>query len=226
MYLTGMSEYRLDRTAFKAQSFAEADDHYSYWKDRSPEERLRAAMYLIRSAWGIESDEEFRMDRRLVSIRHYAMGETIFGKDFQDFVRVLNDHGVAYLLVGEYAVILHGYPRTTGDMDIWVEKTPENYARLTRAFQQFGMPTFDMTEAKFLDTNGYDVFTFGVSPVSIDVLTEVKGLDFSTAEQNAYWHEFSDFRIRVLAREDLLKAKAAAGRSRDLNDIEQLRKKG
>lgn len=65
MYLTGMSEYRLDRTAFKAQSFAEADDHYSYWKDRTPEERLRAATYLIRSAWGIESDEQFRMERRL-----------------------------------------------------------------------------------------------------------------------------------------------------------------
>lgn len=63
-----MSEYRLDRTAFKAQSFAEADDHYSYWKDRSPEERLRAAAYLIRSAWGIESEEQFRMERRLTSM--------------------------------------------------------------------------------------------------------------------------------------------------------------
>lgn len=215
-------EYRLDRTAFKAQGFADADDHFAYWKDRTPTERLRAATYLIRSAWNIESDEQFRMNRKLVSIRHLTMGDTIFNPDFRDFVLALNDQQVAYLLVGGYAVILHGYPRTTGDMDIWVEPTTENYARLVRAFQRFGMPIFDTTEAKFLDTDQYDVFKFGVPPVAIYLTTQVKGLDFSEAFRNGYWYEFPDFKIRVLSRPDLLAAKAAAGRPRDLNDLEQL----
>jgi hypothetical protein len=217
--------YRLDRTAFKAQRFSEADNHFAYWRDKTPAERLRAATYLIRSAWNIGSDEDFRMRRVLTSIRYYTLSHTIFNQDFQDFIRALNEQEVAYMLVGGYAVILHGYPRTTGDMDIWVEPTVDNYSRLTRAFQAFGMLTFDMTEAKFLQPDRYDVFTFGVPPVAIDLMTKVKGLDFSAAQKNATWHEFADFRVQVIGFQALLTAKAAAGRPRDLNDLEQLRAK-
>ncbi len=74
------------------------------------------------------------------------MKANIFNPDFQDFIRALNSAEVDYLLVGGYAVILHGYNRTTGDLDVWVRKTSNNYQRLLVAFARFGMPTFDMTE--------------------------------------------------------------------------------
>lgn len=70
----------------------------------------------------------------------------IFNEDFKDFLTALNEQRVRYILVGGFSVILHGYSRTTGDMDIWVERTTENYQKLKRAFDQFGMPVFDMTE--------------------------------------------------------------------------------
>lgn len=106
------------------------------------------------------------------------MNHYIFNPDFIDFIDALNTSSVKYLLVGGYAVILNGYIRTTGDMDIWVLPTKENYQQLSEAFYRFGMPTFDMTLQKFLLTEQYDVFTFGRPPVSIDILTKVKGLSF------------------------------------------------
>lgn len=78
--------------------------------------------------------------------------------DFADFILALNQEKVEYLLVGGYAVIFHGYNRTTGDLDIWINPTPDNYNKLVKAFSVFGMSLFDMTEEKFLATDRYDVF--------------------------------------------------------------------
>ncbi len=71
---------------------------------------------------------------------------TIFNNDFRDFIQAMNNHNVDYILVGGYAVILHGYRRVTGDMDIWVKRTNENYSKLSLAFAEFGLPLFDMTD--------------------------------------------------------------------------------
>jgi hypothetical protein len=105
----------------------------------------------------------------------------IFNKDFRDFLAALTDQHVRYILVGGYAVILHGYPRTTGDMNIWVERTSANYQSLKNAFHQFGMPVFDMTEENFMEHPKWDVFTFGNPPVAIDIMVKVKGLDLKIA---------------------------------------------
>lgn len=75
----------------------------------------------------------------------------IFNEDFRDFLSALNDQEVRYILVGGFSVILHGYSRTTGDMDIWVERTTDNYIKIKKAFHQFGMPVFDMTEENFIN---------------------------------------------------------------------------
>ena len=98
----------------------------------------------------------------------------IFNDDFRDFIRALNNNNVEYILVGGYAVILHGYRRVTGDMDIWVNRTKENYSKLTNAFLQFGLAVFDMTEEKFLNADTADVFSYGRPPVSIDIITKLK----------------------------------------------------
>lgn len=71
---------------------------------------------------------------------------SIFNDDFRDFIRALNNNQVEYILVGGYAVILHGYRRATGGMDIWVNRTIENYLKVIRAFADFHLPVFGMIE--------------------------------------------------------------------------------
>ena len=90
----------------------------------------------------------------------YKMGN-IFNQDFRNFLQALNNSNVEYLLVGGYAVILYGYSRTTGDMDIWVNRTSINYKKIVQAFYEFKMPVFDMTEENFLQHTEWDVFRFG-----------------------------------------------------------------
>lgn len=147
----------------------------------------------------------------------------IFNPDFQDFITALNESNVEYILVGGYAVILHGYSRTTGDLDIWVQPSKDNYERLIRAFQTFGMPLFDMKEDKFLEPDTSDVFTFGRPPVCIDIVTRIKGLDFEEAFQSAQWFEIEEgLEVRGLSLKDLLHSKQSSGRNKDLDDIEHL----
>jgi hypothetical protein len=146
----------------------------------------------------------------------------IFNTDFRDFLNALNDHEVRYILVGGYAVVLHGYPRTTGDMDLWVERSLENYRKIQKAFDQFGMPVFDMNEQNFILHPIWDVFTFGNPPVAIDIMTRLEGLDFTTAFERSVIFEDEDLKIRTIHKNDLIQAKKTAGRSKDLNDLENL----
>lgn len=152
------------------------------------------------------------------------MANSIFNQDFQDFITAFNNNEVEYLLIGGYAVILHGYRRTTGDMDIWVNRTVENYDRIAQAFQEFGMPLFDMSKEKFLSYPKVDVFSFGVSPVRIDLMTYAKGLDFATAYKNASVVKIEGLNVRLVLIEDLIQLKKASNRPKDQNDIEHLTK--
>lgn len=146
----------------------------------------------------------------------------IFNEDFRDFINCLNDNEVKYILVGGYSVILHGYSRTTGDMDIWVERTSENYNRIAQSFMEFGMPVFDMTEHAFLNNRAIDVFTFGRPPSSIDIMLEVKGLNFDECYHKAVYFEEDGLTIRTIFLNDLIRAKKASGRAKDINDLENL----
>lgn len=146
----------------------------------------------------------------------------IFNEDFRDFIRELNNHDVKYILVGGYSVILHGYSRTTGDMDIWVDRTAGNYKKIKLSFLSFGMPVFDMTEENFLNHPDLDVFTFGKPPSSIDVMTRVKGLDFDECYNNSVFFHDDDLPIRTIHFNNLISSKKASGRSKDLDDLENL----
>jgi len=146
----------------------------------------------------------------------------IFNEDFRDFLHSLNNNNVRYILVGGYSVVLHGYSRTTGDMDLWVERTPENYQLLTSAFAEFGMPLFDMNFDNFLSHPNWDVFTFGQPPSAIDIMVNLKGLDFSIAFENSVIFIEDDLAIRTIHKNDLIKAKTASNRPKDQNDLENL----
>ncbi len=149
----------------------------------------------------------------------------IFNDDFRDFIRALVNADVDYILVGGFSVILHGHSRVTGDMDIWVEKTEENYKKLLKAFQEFKMPVFDMTRENFLTHKQWDVFKFGRKPTAIDIMTAVKGLDFKECFAISKIYEVDEITVRTLHLNDLIKAKKEAGRLKDLDDIDQLTKK-
>ncbi len=134
----------------------------------------------------------------------------------------LNRHQVEYIVVGGYSVILHGYTRTTGDLDIWLGRTKMNYLKLADTFHEFGMPVFDMNEDNFINNENIDVFTFGRPPVAIDIMTTVKGLDFQDCYQRTQLVEIGGIKIRILSREDLIISKKASGRHKDRDDIDHL----
>ena len=146
----------------------------------------------------------------------------IFESDFRDFIQSLNNNNVDYLLVGGYAVILHGYRRSTGDMDIWVNRTKENYKKLATAFYEFGLPLLDMTEQNFLTSKTMDVFSYGRPPVAIDILTEVKGCNFNEAVEHSKIYIEEELSIKFINLNTLRQAKKAAGRYKDLDDLEKL----
>lgn len=147
----------------------------------------------------------------------------IFNEDFRDFISALNEADVKYILVGGYSVILHGYSRTTGDMDIWVERSQANYKQIVIAFINFGMPVFDMTEDNFLNHSEWEVFTFGLPPASIDLMIKVKGLEFRECFDQALYFEESGIKIRTIHINNLLQAKRASGRPKDLDDLKNLK---
>ena len=149
----------------------------------------------------------------------------IFNEDFRDFIDQLNIAQVRYILIGGFSVILHGYSRTTGDMDIWVERSTENYLKIKKAFDKFGMPVFDMNEKNFLEHPSWDVFTYGIPPSAIDLMVKVKGIDFESCFNTSVFFEEDGLYIRTLNLNNLLEAKSASGRPKDLDDIENLKSK-
>jgi hypothetical protein len=147
----------------------------------------------------------------------------IFNTDFRDFIDALNKNGVKYILIGGYSVILHGYSRTTGDMDLWVERSEENYLKIKNAFENFGMPVFDMTKENFLHHPVWDVFTFGTPPVAIDLMINLEGFNFQEFYERSVKFHDNGLEISVIHKNDLISAKQKAGRSKDLNDLENLK---
>jgi hypothetical protein len=136
----------------------------------------------------------------------------------------LNKNEVNYVLVGGYSVIYHGFPRTTGDLDIFVEVSKSNYQKLVQAFEQFQMPLFDMSEDSFLYQPQINVYTFGRPPVCIEILKEISGFTFQEIYTNALNTVFEEIPMKVIHINDLKRNKTISGRAKDLNDLENLSK--
>jgi len=145
----------------------------------------------------------------------------LFNYDFLEFLELLGNHEVDYLLVGGYAVILNGYVRSTGDLDLWVNKSKENYTKLVKVYSDFGAPIFPFEE---FDNDKFDVWSIGVEPTKIEVLTHVDGLNFYDSSKSCNYLKIQNLKIPYINYDDLLKNKEASGRYKDLADIEQLKK--
>jgi len=132
--------------------------------------------------------------------------------DYRDMLSALNDAGVEWLIIGGYAVIAHGYPRVTKDIDLWIRPSRENAARVLRALAAFGSPCHGIT----LDdlSRAGTVLQIGVPPSRIDIVTEAEGLTFDGAWANRLTREIDGTGVHILSLEDLLKNKRAVGRPR------------
>ncbi len=144
----------------------------------------------------------------------------MLSSDFKEFIQLLNENKVRYLVVGGYAVAFHGYPRYTKDLDVWIDMTPENAERVLQALEKFGFGSLDLQPGDFLEQE--QVIQLGYPPNRIDLLTTLKGLTFSDCYKSGIDMEFSGIHMNFIDIESLKKNKRAVGRLQDLADAENL----
>jgi len=139
-------------------------------------------------------------------------------QDFVDLLRAFIAAEVRFLIVGAYALALHGRPRATGDLDVWVDATPDNAQRIMRALATFGAPLSDVSESDFSKPGV--TYQIGVAPGRIDILTDLTGILFAEAWDGRARGRFGDLDVDFIGLAAFLANKRATGRAKDLGDIE------
>lgn len=139
-------------------------------------------------------------------------------QDFVDLLRAFLAAEVRFLVVGAYALALHGRPRATGDLDLWVEATPQNAERVMRALAAFGAPLTEISADDFAREGV--TYQIGIPPGRIDILTDLTGLTFAEAWPDRLRKPFGDIDVDFIGRAAFIRNKRATGRPKDLGDIE------
>jgi hypothetical protein len=140
--------------------------------------------------------------------------------DFKEFLSLLHGHHVKYLLVGGYAVAAHGYPRFTGDLDLWIQTSAENAEKVLRVCREFG---FDVPNLRIeLFTDPKQMTRMGHPPVRIEILNSVSGLEFEDAWDHRVIRQLDGISVSLISLSDLRTNKLASGRLKDLADLENL----
>ena len=140
--------------------------------------------------------------------------------NFRDMLSALSAADVDYLVVGAYAMAAHGCPRATGDIDFWVRPTTENAQRVWEALTAFGAPTSQIAVEDFVTPDV--VYQIGVAPQRIDILTSISGVEFDAAWENRLVADLDGISAFVIGRHELRQNKIAAGRPKDLLDVDVL----
>ena len=145
----------------------------------------------------------------------------MLNKDYKEMLQILLDNKVRFLVVGAYAMGVYGYPRATGDFDIWVEASSENSEKIYRSLSQFGAPLSDITKTTFCEEG--IIFQIGVAPRRIDIITKIDGVDFKKAYPDKQEIEIEDIKIPFLSKEDLIRNKESTSHEKDKLDVKYLR---
>lgn len=148
-------------------------------------------------------------------------GKIILNNDFREFVQSLNDNEARYLVVGGYAVAFHGHPRYTKDIDVWLELSTENAARVLKALDQFGFGSLGLKTDDFLAPG--QVIQLGYPPHRIDLLTSLEDMNFQECYASRLQVVANGTKINFIDLPNLRKSKAIAGRYQDLADLENLK---
>ena len=141
-------------------------------------------------------------------------------QDFSEFLRLLNSHKVEYLLIGGFAVGYHGYPRATGDMDIWIAISPENADKMIKLLKEFGFDVPGLTADLFMKKR--QVVRMGMPPIRIEVITDISGVSFDECYNKKVIGLIDDISVNIISSEHLKINKKASGRIKNLNDLEHL----
>jgi len=141
----------------------------------------------------------------------------MLNQDFKEFIQLLNDNQVRYLVLGGYAVALHGYPRYTKDIDIWIEMSSLNAYNLIKALEGFGFGSLGLTIDDFLTPD--QVIQLGYPPNRIDLITTPDGVEFQTCYLSRIEVKIDDIIVNFIDLENLKKNKKASGRLQDLADL-------
>lgn len=144
----------------------------------------------------------------------------MFSPDFREFIELLNRNEVLYLVVGGYAVGIHGHPRYTGDLDIWLLREKENATRILKVVKEFGFGSLGITEDDL--TKEGIVIQLGYPPLRIDLLTAIDGVSFHECYPHRKTITIDGLQVHFIGYNDLIKNKKASGRHQDLGDIENL----
>ena len=141
-------------------------------------------------------------------------------RDLREFIELLNARDVRYLIIGAYALAHHGHPRYTGDIDFFVEASPQNAERIGQVLHQFGFANVGVAEEDF--TAADQVVQLGVEPHRMDLMTSISGVAFEEAWNTREYGDLDGLQVPYISRELLKRNKAAVGRKQDLADLDYL----
>ncbi len=145
----------------------------------------------------------------------------MFSQDFKEFVELLIKNKVEYLIVGGYAVGVHGHPRYTGDLDIWLNPSEENATKILLCINEFGFSSFNL-KIEDLTKEG-NVIQLGYPPLRIDLLNKIDGVEFNNCYKNKIIVNIDNILVNFIGYDDLIKNKKETGRHKDLDDLENLK---
>jgi hypothetical protein len=149
-----------------------------------------------------------------------------FSKDFLDFFVLLNKNKVEYMLIGGYAVSFYGYPRFTGDIDIWINNTEKNAEKVLNSMSEFGIPTEKIKIENLTSDEPMNGLYFGKEPFRIDIITALEDLSFKESYKTFKKIKVNKVTVKVISKTDLIKNKIKSGRYKDLADVEGMKRTG
>lgn len=186
--------------AVSKKELSDSNNDLSYWLTQPPVARLAAAEHLRR---------QYSLLVRM-ELTH----------DFHEFLKQFNAHGVAYMVVGGFAVALYGYPRYTGDIDIWIDTAEGNAVKALKVLYALG---YSNKEVNLQDLTTPDIIVqLGYPPNRIDLTTRMAGIEFASCWENRVTIPFGDTKATFISLGDLKKNKKATARQQDLLDLQNL----
>lgn len=144
----------------------------------------------------------------------------VLNQDFKEFIQLLNDHDVKYLVVGGYAVAFHGHPRYTKDIDLWIWLNDKNAKKILEVIKDFGFSSLNLEIDDFL--NPENIIQLGYPPNRIDLLADLEGVDFEKCYSSKVESKIDNTKVNFIDLKNLKKNKKATGRHQDLADLENL----
>lgn len=148
------------------------------------------------------------------------MAPKSLNREFREFLKLLIDEGVRFLLIGGYAVAYYGYSRYTQDIDVFVEMSRDNSLRLSAAVGKFMMPQSPPDPLLFLRAGR--IVRLGTPPMRVEIHNTISGVEFAGAYERAAEVMIDNLELKIISLADLKKNKLASGRGKDLIDYEHL----